>query len=92
MPYCHEWDEAKQVPKALYTKCAAQGILAAIVGVGVPLPEYKGPTLAGMNPEDLDAFHEFIVCDELSRSASGGVLWGLIGGDLLLSLLLFYYY
>ncbi|KAI8924150.1 acyl-CoA dehydrogenase/oxidase [Entophlyctis helioformis] len=27
-----------------------------------------------------DSFHEFIVMDELARVASGGVLWGLMGG------------
>ena len=30
--------------------------------------------------KEYDAFHEFIICDELSRCGSGGVLWGLIGG------------
>jgi hypothetical protein len=30
--------------------------------------------------EKWDNFHEFIVCDELSRTGSGGFLWGLIGG------------
>ena len=79
MPYCYEWDEAKQVPKALYTKCAQAGILAAIVGPHL-LHGYKGPTVAGIPLDQLDAFHEFIVCDELSRCGSGGVLWGLIGG------------
>jgi hypothetical protein len=79
MPYCHEWDEAKQVPLALYIKCAQQGILAAIVGQG-HIAEYIGPTVAGLPADKFDAFHEFIVCDELSRCGSGGVLWGLIGG------------
>ena len=78
MPYCHEWDEAKQVPRALYVKCAQVGLLAAIVGGHCP--EYKGPIIGGLKPEEVDNFHEFIICDELSRCGSGGVLWGLIGG------------
>ena len=78
MPHCYEWDEAKQVPKSLFKKCADIGLLAAIVGQ--PPKEYNGPVLAGLKPDQFDAFHEFIVCDELSRSGSGGVLWGLIGG------------
>lgn len=36
--------------------------------------------LLGIKPEEFDPFHEFVVCDELSRCGSGGVLWGLIGG------------
>lgn len=39
-----------------------------------------GPTVADIPPEKFDPFHEFIVCDELSRCGSGGVLWALIGG------------
>ncbi|KAG0350457.1 hypothetical protein BG005_010024, partial [Podila minutissima] len=30
--------------------------------------------------EEFDAFHEFIIFDELSRCGSGGVLWGILGG------------
>jgi predicted heme/steroid binding protein len=77
MPYCHEWDEAKQVPMALFTKCAERGILAAICGAEATRI-YSGPIVAGLKPEEMDAFHEFIVCDELSRCGSGGVLWGLV--------------
>ncbi|KAI8056574.1 acyl-CoA dehydrogenase/oxidase [Syncephalis plumigaleata] len=32
MPYCDEWDEAKQVPRALFVKCAEVGIMAGICG------------------------------------------------------------
>lgn len=53
--------------------------MSAIIGFHL-LHGYKGKTVAGLDPKKLDAFHEFIVCDELSRCGSGGVLWGLIGG------------
>jgi alkylation response protein AidB-like acyl-CoA dehydrogenase/predicted heme/steroid binding protein len=78
MPWCHEWDETKIVPKALLHKCAERGLLAAICGGHTS--EYKGPIVGGIRAEEVDGFHEFIVCDELSRCASGGLLWFLVGG------------
>ncbi|KAI9094554.1 acyl-CoA dehydrogenase/oxidase [Phlyctochytrium arcticum] len=81
MPYCHEWDEAKQIPKELFLKAAQAGILAAVVGAHpYPTEFVERPPVADIKPEEFDSFHEFIVCDELSRCGSGGVLWGLIGG------------
>jgi hypothetical protein len=40
----------------------------------------------GVDPLEFDAFHEFIVKDELSRAASGGTLWGLMGGHTVIQL------
>ncbi|KAI8813727.1 acyl-CoA dehydrogenase/oxidase [Cladochytrium replicatum] len=79
MPYCYEWDEAKQIPKSLFKKAADAGILGGIVGSPWSKYAHRGPA-AGIKPEEFDGFHEFIICDELSRCGSGGVLWGLIGG------------
>ncbi|KAL9551022.1 hypothetical protein PS6_005211 [Mucor atramentarius] len=81
MPYTHEWDESKEkaLPRSIYEKAAKAGILAACVGhVESEYVPYELP--GGVKPEDFDAFHHIIVADELSRSASGGVTWGLIGG------------
>ncbi|KAG0030499.1 hypothetical protein BGZ82_007406 [Podila clonocystis] len=89
MPFVHEWDEAKQVPMFLFTKCAEMGILAAIAGNGkLPLEYFdveqaslfRGGASAIVPPEEFDAFHSFIIGDELARCGSGGVLWGLCGG------------
>ncbi|KAG0210557.1 hypothetical protein BGX28_009193 [Mortierella sp. GBA30] len=89
MPFVHEWDEAKQVPMFLFTKCAEMGILPAIAGNGkLPIDYFdveqttlfRGGAQAIVNPSEFDAFHAFIVGDELSRCGSGGVLWGLCGG------------
>lgn len=72
MPYTHEWDEAKSLPRELYEKAAKAGILAACVGH--PEEQYIPYGLpAGIKAEDFDAFHNIIVADELSRCASGGV-------------------
>ncbi|KAF9136238.1 hypothetical protein BGW39_003683 [Mortierella sp. 14UC] len=89
MPYVHEWDEAKQVPMSLFRKCAEHGILASIAGHGKLPTEYfdvedstlfKGGANAIVSPAEFDAFHSFIIGDELARCGSGGVLWGLCGG------------
>ncbi|KAI8074238.1 acyl-CoA dehydrogenase/oxidase [Gilbertella persicaria] len=79
MPYCHEWDEAKSIPKEVYVKAAKAGILAA--AVGHVEPEFIPFGLpAGVPAEEFDAFHSIIVCDEMSRCGSGGVVWSLLGG------------
>ncbi|KAF9927815.1 hypothetical protein FBU30_002860 [Linnemannia zychae] len=89
MPFAHEWDEAKQVPMFLFKKCAEMGILAAVAGNGTLPTEYfnieettlfRGGDNAIVPPQEFDAFHGFIIFDELSRCASGGVLWGILGG------------
>ena len=79
MPYCFKWDEEKQIPKELFLKAAKAGILQGICGN--PWSKYaeRGP-VGNINPDEFDGFHEMIICDELSRCGSGGVLWGLIGG------------
>ncbi|RKP06804.1 acyl-CoA dehydrogenase/oxidase [Thamnocephalis sphaerospora] len=79
MPYVHEWDEAKQVPRALFVKCAEAGILAGICGV-VPREFMSIDNIMGVPLDEFDVFHEFILADEFSRCGSGGVLWGVCGG------------
>ena len=61
-------------------KAAQAGILASCVGSPYPVQYAPGPLPTGIKPEEWNAFHGFIVVDELSRCGSGGVLWGLIGG------------
>ncbi|ORZ02043.1 acyl-CoA dehydrogenase/oxidase [Lobosporangium transversale] len=89
MPFAHEWDEAKQVPMFLFKKCAEMGILAAVAGNGTLPLEYfdveqttlfRGGDKAIVPTQEFDAFHGFIIFDELSRCGSGGVLWGILGG------------
>ena len=73
MPYCREWDEAKEIPASLLKKAYEAQVLPALVGFWPT--EYVGP-----GPEGFDYFHEYIAIDETSRCGSGGVLWGLTGG------------
>lgn len=83
MPYCHEWSEAKAIPREVVKKVAQAGILAAASGAGT------NPTVASLMPyplpvglthENFDIFHEFICIDEVARCGSGGLLWALQGG------------
>ncbi|KAG1401530.1 hypothetical protein G6F60_006324 [Rhizopus arrhizus] len=79
MPYTHEWDEAKELPREIYIKAAKAGLLASVVGhVEAEYIPYDLP--GNIKHEDFDAFHSLIVTDEISRCASGGVTWGLMGG------------
>ncbi|KAH8923526.1 acyl-CoA dehydrogenase NM domain-like protein [Atractiella rhizophila] len=80
MPYVHEWDEAKEIPLEVYKKVGDAGILASVTGhwpVG-----YDGGLSppGGVKIDEWDGFHNLIVVDELSRTGSGGILWGLCGG------------
>ncbi|KXS18505.1 acyl-CoA dehydrogenase NM domain-like protein [Gonapodya prolifera JEL478] len=79
MPYIHEWDEAKKIPKEVYLKCAKAGILGACAGAPWPEVARELPTPGNVAYDEWDAFHELIVHDELSRVGSGGVVWGICG-------------
>lgn len=72
MPFCHEWDEAKAIPKELFIKTAKAGFQGAIVGhVDAKLLPYALP--ANIETGEWDNFHSLIVTDELARCGSGGV-------------------
>lgn len=80
-PYCHEWDEARAVPRDFHRKCAAAGWLPLCIGL--PYPKQYVPDIAlpgGIKPEELDHFHELILFDEVGRCGSGGVCWAMTGG------------
>eukprot|EP01113_Clastostelium_recurvatum_P047952 TRINITY_DN8630_c0_g1_i3.p1 TRINITY_DN8630_c0_g1~~TRINITY_DN8630_c0_g1_i3.p1 ORF type:complete len:443 (+),score=72.91 TRINITY_DN8630_c0_g1_i3:66-1331(+) len=65
MPHVHTWDEEGTYPHDLHKKAYDAGILAAIWPA-----EYGGTP-----PPDFDAFHDFILHDELARCGGGGILW-----------------
>eukprot|EP01113_Clastostelium_recurvatum_P024127 TRINITY_DN287_c0_g1_i1.p1 TRINITY_DN287_c0_g1~~TRINITY_DN287_c0_g1_i1.p1 ORF type:complete len:1181 (-),score=481.34 TRINITY_DN287_c0_g1_i1:55-3597(-) len=80
MPFVHEWDEKKAIPKEVWGKCYKAGWLPGVIGAPWPA-EYAGSNLAGgIKPEEFDPFHELIMVDEVARCGSGGVLWGLFAG------------
>ncbi|GAA5980538.1 hypothetical protein JCM11641_006673 [Rhodosporidiobolus odoratus] len=82
-PNAHAWDEAHEIPPQEFKRIADAGILAAVAAGadGWPSEYAQGiPVPGGIEPEDWDSFHNLILVDELSRCASGGILYGLIGG------------
>lgn len=72
-PNCHEWDEAKKIPKEMFIKAAKAGILGAIISFGGEGKYLPYPLPADVPVKEWDAFHSLIVTDELSRCGSGGV-------------------
>uniref|UniRef100_A0A0G4HXZ6 Cytochrome b5 heme-binding domain-containing protein n=1 Tax=Chromera velia CCMP2878 TaxID=1169474 RepID=A0A0G4HXZ6_9ALVE len=81
VPYVFEWDEKKCIPKELFKKAAEAGILPGSVFIRWPEVKYAGTKVAGgVRPEEFDAFHFLILFDEISRTGSGGIVWGLFEG------------
>lgn len=79
MPYVTEWDEAKKVPDEIFLEMGQRGYLAGMLGIHYPT-QYTDLRVKSVPPEKWDHFHEMIITDELSRTGSGGLVWGLIGG------------
>lgn len=80
MSNVHEWDEAGAIPKEVQLEAGRHGIFALCIGRPWPT-EYYGPNPWGL-PKDFepDYFHELVMYDEISRTGSGGFLWGVAGG------------
>ncbi|KLJ10689.1 acyl-CoA dehydrogenase [Blastomyces silverae] len=78
-PHVNDWDEAKAIPEHIYKQMGDRGYLAGLMGVAYD-PALSKNQVKCVPPEKWDFFHELIVTDELSRAASGGLVWNLIGG------------
>ncbi|GAA5829104.1 hypothetical protein JCM5353_005282 [Sporobolomyces roseus] len=82
-PNAHEWDQAKEIPPVEYKRVADFGILAAVAAGGTGWPHEYAQGIAvpgGIDPNEWDAFHNLVMLDELSRCASGGIMYGILGG------------
>jgi len=79
MPNVTDWDEAKKVPDEIFLEMGERGYLAGMLGVEYP-KDYTNLRVKSVPPEKWDHFHEMIITDEISRTGSGGLVWGLIGG------------
>lgn len=83
-PNAYEWDQQKEIPPAEYKRVADFGILCAIAAgsTGWPDDQYSHgiPVPGGIDKTEWDAFHNLILLDELSRCASGGIMYGILGG------------
>ncbi|ANB13495.1 hypothetical protein AWJ20_1789 [Sugiyamaella lignohabitans] len=79
-PYVDEWDAKGEMPAEVYKSFAQQGYLAAVIGLKKYPTQYTDLRLKNVPLDDFDAFHEFVILDELCRAGSGGVVWNLTGG------------
>ena len=72
----HDWGAVGEIPKEIYAPAGNAG--AREFCVGKPWPEqYLGKCPWGYEP---DNFHELVMYEELCRTRSGGVRWGVAGG------------
>lgn len=56
MPFCHEWDENKALPKELFRKCAQAGMLAGVIGAPWPAEYADYPRIiGGIKPEEVSS-------------------------------------
>ncbi|KAH6668143.1 acyl-CoA dehydrogenase [Plectosphaerella plurivora] len=78
-PNVAEWDEAKEVPAHIYKAMGERGYLAGLLGTHYQ-SEYCKTPVKSVPAEKWDLFHELLLTDELSRAASGGFVWNVIGG------------
>jgi alkylation response protein AidB-like acyl-CoA dehydrogenase len=75
IPHVSDWEKEKAIPRSVAMALGDAGLLQCVAGKNSYsfTPKIKPPL-------GFDYFHELIFIDELARSASGGVLWGLIEG------------
>ncbi|KAK2761360.1 hypothetical protein FQN54_001882 [Arachnomyces sp. PD_36] len=78
-PHVTEWEEAKRIPEKIYKQMGDRGYLAGLLGVVYPV-DLANKRVQSVDPKQWDLFHEMLLTDELSRAASGGLVWNLIGG------------
>ncbi|QSZ32005.1 hypothetical protein DSL72_001574 [Monilinia vaccinii-corymbosi] len=78
-PNVGDWDEARRVPEEIYKQMGARGYLAGLMGIHYPA-QYTQNRIKSVPTEKWDLFHELVLTDELSRAASGGFVWNVIGG------------
>jgi alkylation response protein AidB-like acyl-CoA dehydrogenase len=79
MPNVDEWDENGELPREFRLKAYSTGM--GILACGHPFPiEYGPPLPEYLKSQPLDVFHAITVFQEISRSGSVGVQWGLGAG------------
>ncbi|KAI9007850.1 putative medium-chain specific acyl-CoA dehydrogenase [Hyaloraphidium curvatum] len=90
LPHVEDWEEAGEVPDAVFGRFAELGLVALHFAPDDPevydlLPE-GFPIPAGLRRGDIDHFHKMILLNELHRVASAGVMAGCYFGGNAMSL------
>lgn len=69
MPFATAWEENEKLPRAIYQKAAADGLLMPMAS-GSSIPKEwanRFPIIGGIAPAEWDGFHDFIIHSELNR-------------------------
>jgi hypothetical protein len=53
MPFAHEWDEQKELPRELFRKCAQIGWLGGCAGTPWPTKYAGSNIIGGIKPEEV---------------------------------------
>lgn len=64
----------------MIAKAAKAGIFGHVVGSPLPREYMVDNKCCGVTIEKPDSFHELIIYEELAKTGSGGLSWGLLGG------------
>lgn len=79
-PYADEWEEAGEVPPAVYKRFAQLGVVALHFAPDFPdlydLLPADWPIPAGLKRGEIDPFHKMVILHELQRVGSAGVMGG----------------
>jgi hypothetical protein len=80
IPYISEWSESNVIPKSLFKQASQAGWLPGCLGNEWPTEYIGDHIIGGIKATQYDAFHNYILHDELGRIAAGGIVGGLSGG------------
>lgn len=80
IPNVDDWEEAGAIDPSLFKEAGERGYLAGACGLPGYPTQYTDKRPKSVDPKEWDAFHEFIIYDEVCRAGSGGVVWFLFGG------------
>ncbi len=64
-PNCHDWDEAKMLPRSVFVDFAKSGLLNMVVMHTMKEGDNVYPFPIGLTLSTLDVFHELIAVDEV---------------------------
>jgi len=73
IPHVAEWEKDEEIPRHVYKRASEVGLIPTILG-------WPEDCVSQPRPEGFDGLFLVIAFDELCRCASGGVVWGLVGG------------
>ncbi|KXN70207.1 acyl-CoA dehydrogenase NM domain-like protein, partial [Conidiobolus coronatus NRRL 28638] len=84
-------DKQECIPRSEVLRAGELGLLAASAHGDLAREYFKGKIFGVIDPNEMDAFHQAVIIDEISRTASSGLIGGLtIGAGLTLNPIYFF--